>query len=48
MGHYHGQYGFDTFSKLMPIVRQPRLNAMSVFDPPYGKLATWLANLLSR
>lgn len=48
MGHYHGRYGFDTFSKLMPIVRQPRLNAMRVFDPPYGKIATWLVKLLSR
>ena len=25
MGHYHGRWGFDTFSKLTPVFRQSRL-----------------------
>ena len=28
MGHYHGRWGFDTFSKLTPVFRQSRFNAM--------------------
>jgi len=35
MGHYHGRWGFDTFSKLKPVFRQSRLNAMALFLPPY-------------
>jgi len=35
MGHYHGRWGFDTFSKLKPILRQARFNGMGLFMPPY-------------
>jgi coniferyl-aldehyde dehydrogenase len=35
MGHYHGLWGFETFSKLTPVFRQSRLNGMSLFMPPY-------------
>ena len=35
MGHYHGRWGFDTFSKLTPVFRQSRFNGMSLFLPPY-------------
>ncbi|WP_137937405.1 coniferyl aldehyde dehydrogenase [Chitinivorax sp. B] len=39
MGHYHGKYGFDTFSKLKGVLRQSRLNTVWMLYPPYGKLA---------
>jgi coniferyl-aldehyde dehydrogenase len=35
MGHYHGRWGFDTFSKLTPVLRQSRFNGMALFLPPY-------------
>lgn len=37
MGTYHGQFGFDTFSKIKPIVYQSRFNWMWLVQPPYGK-----------
>ncbi|RJF92761.1 coniferyl aldehyde dehydrogenase [Noviherbaspirillum saxi] len=37
MGAYHGKDGFDTFSKLKPVVYQSRLNGMWLIQPPYGK-----------
>ncbi len=46
MGAYHGHTGFLTFSKVMPVLYQSRLNGMKLFDPPYGgfaaKLVRWL------
>ena len=36
MGHYHGKFGFDTTSKLKPVFRQPRINGLGLFSPPYG------------
>lgn len=40
MGHYHGEEGFTTFSKLRPVFYQPGFTAMQFLRPPYGKLAT--------
>ena len=37
-GAYHGEWGFNTFSKLKPIFIQSRLNGMGLINPPYGKL----------
>lgn len=48
MGHYHGQAGFDTFSKLKPVFHQSRHNAMRLFDPPYGALFERLLKILLR
>ena len=48
MGHYHGRTGFDTFSKLKPVFHQSRLNAMALFDPPYGALFERLLKILLR
>jgi acyl-CoA reductase-like NAD-dependent aldehyde dehydrogenase len=48
MGHYHGQWGFDTFSKLTPVFRQSRLNAMALFLPPYRPLARRMLGLMKR
>ena len=48
MGHYHGREGFLAFSKLKPVFRQSRLNAMGLFKPPYGRLFEGLVRLLLR
>ena len=48
MGHYHGRWGFDTFSKLVPVFRQSRLNGMALFLPPYGATMRRLLVLMKR
>lgn len=48
MGHYHGRWGFDTFSKLKPVFRQSRLNGMALFMAPYGPLMRRLLRLMKR
>jgi len=48
MGHYHGKFGFDTFSKLKPVFRQSRLNGLKLFHPPFGKRFQSLIKLLTR
>jgi len=48
MGHYHGKWGFDTFSKLTPVFRQSRLNAMNLFMPPYQPRVERLLKLMKR
>jgi len=37
MGAYHGYDGFVTFSKMKPVVMQPRINLRGLIAPPYGK-----------
>ena len=46
MGQYHGRDGFDTFSKLKPVMYQSRLNGMWLLQPPYGARARGMINLL--
>jgi coniferyl-aldehyde dehydrogenase len=48
MGHYHGRWGFDTFSKLKPVFRQSRINGMGLFLPPYSPLMRRLLKLMKR
>jgi coniferyl-aldehyde dehydrogenase len=48
MGHYHGEEGFQTFSKLRPIFRQSRWSSLKLMTPPYGKLANWALAFLTR
>jgi coniferyl-aldehyde dehydrogenase len=48
MGHYHGRWGFDTFSKLTPIFRQSRVNGMNLFLPPYRPAVGKLLRLMKR
>ncbi len=48
MGHYHGQWGFDTFSKLKAVFQQSRLNGMALFLPPYRPLMRRLLGLMKR
>ncbi len=48
MGHYHGHLGFLTFSKVMPVMYQSRLNGMGFFDPPYGTVIKRLIAFLTK
>ncbi|MBV8619875.1 MAG: coniferyl aldehyde dehydrogenase [Curvibacter sp.] len=50
MGHYHGQEGFITFSKLRPVFYQGPFSAIQMmFQPPYAgrgrRLLEWLIRL---
>jgi len=46
MGHYHGYEGFVAFSKLRPVFYQAGFSAMRFLQPPYGKFADRIYNLL--
>jgi coniferyl-aldehyde dehydrogenase len=48
MGHYHGKWGFETFSKLKPVFMQSRLNLLGLFGPPYRPTARRLTQLMKR
>ncbi|EAR10962.1 coniferyl aldehyde dehydrogenase [Reinekea blandensis] len=49
MGQYHGRYGFNTFSKLKPVVSKQRLNSLKLIYPPYkGWLMTAILKLFGR
>ena len=48
MGHYHGRWGFDTFSKLTPVFRQSRFNGMKLFLPPYRPYVAKALRLMKR
>lgn len=48
MGHYHGQEGFITFSKLRPVFYQPGFSSMQMLRPPYGKFATRVFDMLAK
>ncbi len=48
MGAYHGQAGFDLFSKLRPVFSQSRFAGTRLLQPPYGTLAERVIGLLKR
>ena len=48
MGHYHGQEGFETFSKKKGIFHQSRLSGSALLRPPFGKPLEILLKLLMR
>ncbi|MDH5541744.1 MAG: coniferyl aldehyde dehydrogenase [Nitrospinota bacterium] len=48
MGHYHGREGFETFSKMKPVFRQKRFNALGLMRPPYGAIMKNLLKLMLR
>lgn len=48
MGAYHGEYGFETFSKMKPIFHQSTFNGLGLFKPPYGKTFERMMKLLVR
>ena len=45
MGHYHGDDGFETFSKLKPVVGKQRLSTLKLVYPPYDR---WIHRLISK
>ncbi|MET3495503.1 coniferyl aldehyde dehydrogenase [Variovorax boronicumulans] len=48
MGAYHGEYGFQTFSKMKPIFHQSAFSGVGLFKPPYGKTFERMMKLLVR
>ncbi|RIK92405.1 MAG: coniferyl aldehyde dehydrogenase [Burkholderiales bacterium] len=48
MGHYHGRWGFDSFSKLTPVFRQSRWHAMNLFAPPYRPFVRTMLGWMKR
>lgn len=48
LGHYHGRFGFDAMSKLKPVFRQSRLNALGLLAPPYGGLVARALRVMLR
>ena len=48
MGAYHGEWGFNAFSKLKPVFYQPRLAGTFLLRPPYGGTFERMLGLLKR
>ena len=48
MGQYHGEEGFNIFSKRKGVFLQSRLNGLWLFKPPFGKLVEKLFKLMLR
>jgi aldehyde dehydrogenase (NAD+)/coniferyl-aldehyde dehydrogenase len=48
MGHYHGEAGFDTFSKLKPVFIDGRFSGSSFLMPPYGRKFRAILKMLYR
>lgn len=48
MGAYHGEWGFNTFSRLKPVFHQARLGGGALLRPPYGATFDRLLALLKR
>jgi coniferyl-aldehyde dehydrogenase len=47
-GAYHGEWGFNTFSKQKPVFHQAHWNGSFLLHPPYGKTFDRLLGLLKR
>ena len=48
MGHYHGEFGFNTFSKRKGVFHQTRINGVGLMNPPFGKIAETLLNSMTK
>jgi acyl-CoA reductase-like NAD-dependent aldehyde dehydrogenase len=48
IGQYHGQAGFDAFSKLKPVFRRRWPGLSRLLRPPYGRVHAWLRRVLIR
>jgi acyl-CoA reductase-like NAD-dependent aldehyde dehydrogenase len=48
MGHYHGRFGLEAFSKQKAVFHQSRLNGLGLFHPPFGRRFENLLKLLLR
>ena len=46
MGSYHGEWGFNTFSKHKPVFHQARWSGTTLFHPPYGRTFDHLLAML--
>jgi len=46
MGHYHGEEGFNEFSKLRPVFRQAKKSGILAMAPPYGATFEKMASLI--
>ncbi|HEX4857677.1 MAG TPA: coniferyl aldehyde dehydrogenase [Usitatibacteraceae bacterium] len=46
MGVYHGERGFETFSKIKPVFHQSPVNGLGLFKPPYGRRFERLLKIL--
>ncbi|HAT7737791.1 TPA: aldehyde dehydrogenase family protein [Vibrio vulnificus] len=46
MGHYHGREGFNTFSKLKPVMTQSRFALTPLFYSPYSGFAKSILNVM--
>lgn len=45
MGHYHGFEGFTSFSKMRPVLYQPKFSPLNLFTPPYKG---WVKKMLDK
>lgn len=48
LGHYHGEYGFNTFSKIKPVFQQSRINGAPLLYPPFGGRVRAMLKLMLR
>jgi coniferyl-aldehyde dehydrogenase len=48
MGHYHGNAGFETFSKKKGVLMQSRWSSLTFMRPPYGPLSERVIRFLLR
>jgi len=48
MGHYHGEEGFNEFSKLRPVFKQAKKSGILVLAPPYGKTFEKMTSFMSK
>ena len=48
MGHYHGEYGFKTFSKEKPVFVQSRFSGASMVYPPFTGFSRRFVNVLRK
>jgi len=48
LGSYHGQAGFDTFSKLKPVFERSGFAFGAMLRPPYGRLQDRVMRFLIR
>ncbi|WP_374438749.1 coniferyl aldehyde dehydrogenase [Inhella sp.] len=47
-GHYHGEWGFRTFSKEKPVFSNPMMAGTRLFYPPFGKVFEGLLGVLRK
>lgn len=48
MGAYHGQTGFDSMSKLKPVLEQSKVNAIPLLRAPYGQAFESIVKVLRK